>query len=329
MADKKTFTLAHFSDLHLFSGRDLSVSELLNKRILGYLSWRLHRRTNHRKEVLAGLLHDLQRLETDHIAITGDLTHLGRAAEFSRTQELLDRLGSPSKVSVVPGNHDAYIAANWMQTYARWAPYMASDSDYGDNADLSDPDLSDPAAYFPMLRIRGQIALIGVSTARPSAPFFATGKVGALQMQKFEHLLTETARRGLFRAVLIHHPPVPGVVSWRKRLTDAANFRAVIKRRGAELILHGHVHRRSKTQLQTPAGSVPVISVPAVSSMGRTPGGRARFHTYQIRPTDSGWNVLLTMYRYSATEKHFRAEDDHRFVLPRSATDGRQPLFAE
>jgi 3',5'-cyclic AMP phosphodiesterase CpdA len=200
MADKKTFTLAHFSDLHLFSGRDLSVSELLNKRILGYLSWRLHRRTNHRKEVLAGLLHDLQRLETDHIAITGDLTHLGRAAEFSRTQELLDRLGSPSKVSVVPGNHDAYIAANWMQTYARWAPYMASDSDYGDNADLSDPDLSDPdlsdpAAYFPMLRIRGQIALIGVSTARPSAPFFATGKVGALQMQKFEHLLTETARR--------------------------------------------------------------------------------------------------------------------------------------
>jgi 3',5'-cyclic AMP phosphodiesterase CpdA len=148
-------------------------------------------------------------------------------------------------------------------------------------------------------------------------------------MQKFEHLLTETARRGLFRAVLIHHPPVPGVVSWRKRLTDAANFRAVIKRRGAELILHGHVHRRSKTQLQTPAGSVPVISVPAVSSMGRTPGGRARFHTYQIRPTDSGWNVLLTMYRYSATEKHFRAEDDHRFVLPRSATDGRQPLFAE
>lgn len=328
MADKKTFTLAHFSDLHLFSGRDLSVSELLNKRILGYLSWRLHRRTNHRKEVLAGLLHDLQRLETDHIAITGDLTHLGRPAEFFKTQKLLDRLGSPSKVSVVPGNHDAYVAVNWMQTYARWAPYMASDSEYGDNADLSDPDLSDPAAYFPMLRIRGQIALIGVSTARPSAPFFATGKVGELQMQKFEHLLTETARRGLFRAVLIHHPPVPGVVSWRKRMTDAANFRAVIKRRGAELILHGHVHRRSKTQLQTPAGSVPVISVPAVSSMGRTPGGRARFHTYQIRPTDSGWNVLLTMYRYSATEKHFRAEDDHRFVLPRSETDGRQPILA-
>jgi len=324
MADKKTFTLAHFSDLHLFSGRDLSVSELLNKRILGYFSWRLHRRTNHRKEVLSGLLQDLQRLETDHIAITGDLTHLGRPAEFSKTQKLLDRLGSPSKVSVVPGNHDAYIATNWMQTYARWAPYMTSDSDYRDNVDLSDP-----AAYFPMLRIRGQTALIGVSTARPSAPFFATGKVGQLQMQKFENLLTETARRGLFRAVLIHHPPVPGVVSWRKRLTDAGNFRAVIKRRGAELILHGHVHRRSKTQLQTPGGSAPVISVPAVSSMGRTPGGRARFHIYQIRPTDSGWNVLLTMYRYSATEKHFRAEDDHRFVLPRSETNGRQPIFAE
>ncbi len=310
MADKKTFTLAHFSDLHLFSGRDLSVSELLNKRILGYFSWRLHRRTNHRKEVLSGLLQNLQRLETDHIAITGDLTHLGRPAEFSKTQKLLDRLGSPSKVSVVPGNHDAYIAANWMQTYARWAPYMASDSDYRDNADHSDP-----AAYFPMLRIRGQTALIGVSTARPSAPFFATGKVGQLQMQKLENLLAETGRQGLFRVVLIHHPPVSGVVSWRKRLIDARDFCAVVKRRGAELILHGHVHRRSVTQLQTPGGKAPVISVPAASSLGRKPEGRARFHIYQIRRMDDSWKVLLSMYRYCAAEKHFIAEDDRRFLL--------------
>jgi 3',5'-cyclic AMP phosphodiesterase CpdA len=319
MADKQTFTLAHLSDLHLVSGRDLSALELMNKRILGYFSWRLHRRTHHRKDILSSLLQELQCIDTDHIAVTGDLTHLGRPAEFSKTQKLLDALGPPSKVSVVPGNHDAYIATNWARTYARWTPYMASDA-----GSLNNGDHSNPANYFPMLRIRGQTALIGVSSARPSAPFFATGKIGPLQMQKFENLLTETGRQGLFRVVLIHHPPVSGVVAWRKRLIDARELRSVVKRRGAELILHGHVHRRSVTQLPTAMGSVPAISVPAVSALGRKPAGRARFHIYHISPAPDGWKVLLTVYRYAAAERRFLMEDDGRFELPREADSSRE-----
>ena len=313
MADKNTFRLAHFSDLHLFSGRDLAVSELINKRILGYFSWRLHRRTNHRREVLARLVQDLQSLKVDHIAITGDLTHLGRPAEFSRTQKLLDTLGHASNISVVPGNHDAYIATNWKQTYAHWRRYMISDSDSGTTGTESDP-----VARFPMLRIRGQTALIGVSTARPSPPFFATGKVGRLQMQILENRLIETGRQGLFRVVLIHHPPVGGLVSWRKRLIDAADFCSVIRRRGAELILHGHVHRGSQTRLEIPGGSVRVISVPAVSSLGRKPGGRARFHVYHISPGQRDWQVLITRYRYDDAEKRFKVEDNRRFPVPDS-----------
>ena len=74
MTTKKVFTLAHLSDLHLISSHDLSTSELLNKRILGYFSWRLHRHINHRREVLSALLQDLQVMKIDHIVITGDLT---------------------------------------------------------------------------------------------------------------------------------------------------------------------------------------------------------------------------------------------------------------
>jgi 3',5'-cyclic AMP phosphodiesterase CpdA len=311
MAIKNTFRLAHFSDLHMFSGRDLAVSELMNKRILGYFSWRLHRRTNHRREVLAGLLQDLQRLKVDHIAITGDLTHLGRPAEFSKIQKLLDTLGNASNISVVPGNHDTYIATDWNQTYARWRRYMASDSDSG-----STRTESDPVDRFPMLRVRGQTALIGVSSARPSPPFFATGKVGQLQMQNLENRLVETGRQGLFRVVLIHHPPVGGLVSWRKRLTDAADFCSVIKRCGAELILHGHVHRGLQTRLEIPGGSVRVLGVPAVSSLGRKPGGRARFHVYQISPAQNDWQVRITRYRYDDLEKRFKVEDDRHFPVP-------------
>ena len=315
MTTKKVFTLAHLSDLHLISSHDLSTSELLNKRILGYFSWRLHRHINHRREVLSALLQDLQVMNIDHIVITGDLTHLGRPVEFSRALEFLSKLGPPSDVTVVPGNHDAYIAVDWRQTYALWARYLSGDSDSmsGEGAQNRKPD-------FPMLRIRGQTALIGVSTACPSAPLFATGQVGQMQLQRLAQLLTESGRQGLFRVVLIHHPPVSGVVQWRKRLKDAKDFRAVVKRCGAEMILHGHVHRRSITQLQTPHGRAPVISVSSASALGSKSDRRARFHIYQITSGSPGWEMQLTAYRFSTRQKQFITESDRRFVIPQGAS---------
>jgi len=92
----ETFTLAHLSDLHLSSLNDVKVRELLNKRIYGYLKWQLKRRSEHRREVLDALLLNLQHTTPDHIAVTGDLTHLGLPKEFREARNLLQSLGSPS-----------------------------------------------------------------------------------------------------------------------------------------------------------------------------------------------------------------------------------------
>lgn len=315
MTTKTVFKLAHLSDLHLMSSHDLSASELLNKRMLGYFSWRLHRHINHRREVLSALLQDLQTINMDHIVITGDLTHLGRPVEYSQALEFLHKLGPPSDVTVVPGNHDAYISVDWQQTYALWARYLSGDSD-----SVAGKETQNRKPSFPMLRIRGQTALIGVSTACPSAPLFATGEVGQVQLQKLENLLIDTGRQGLFRVVLIHHPPVSGVVQWRKRLRDAKDFRAVLKRCGAELILHGHVHRSSITKLQTPHGPVPVVSVSSASALGRRSDRRARFHIYQITPGSPDWEMRLIAYRYSSRQKQFIPESDRRFAIPQAAS---------
>ncbi len=311
MTTKKVFTLGHLSDLHLISPGDLRTSELLNKRIFGYFSWRLHRHISHRREVLSALLQDLQAMPMDHIVITGDLTHLGRPAEYSRALEFLHKLGPPSDVTVVPGNHDAYIAVDWQQTYARWVQYLSGDSDTvpGGVTQVRKPE-------FPILRRRGQTALIGVCTARPSPPLFATGQAGRRQLQKLEELLVESGRQDLFRVVLIHHPPVSGVVQWRKRLKDAKNFRVVVKRCGAELILHGHVHRRSITQLPAPHGQAPVISVSSASALGSISDRRARFHVYRIAPGSPGWEMRLTAYRFSIRRKQFIPESERRFTIP-------------
>ncbi|UCE82823.1 MAG: metallophosphoesterase [Deltaproteobacteria bacterium] len=307
-----TFKLAHLSDLHLTSPNDFRVQELLNKRAYGYLSWRLRRRAEHGSEVLEALLRDLEFIKPDHIVITGDLTHLSLPREFQEVEQWLQSLGAPSQVTIIPGNHDAYVNTAWDQTFALWKDYMASDAAHLDNG--SDANLQ---TTFPSLRVRGKTALIGVSSARPTAPFLAVGTIGQAQLHKLEKILEETGRQGLFRVVLIHHPPGPNTVSWRKRLLDGEAFRSVLARYGAELVLHGHAHRSAMSELETVAGSLPSIGVPSASSLGRNPWRRARYHIYQLSRDGNGWRVELSERGYSVSEDRFIADGEKQLTLPR------------
>lgn len=311
------FTLAQLSDPHLSSLTGVRVRDLLSKRALGYMSWRLHRRAEHRGEVLAALLRDLRCTRLDHIVVTGDLTHLGLPSEFREARQWLDSLGPPSQVTVVPGNHDAYVTTSWDHTFALWAPYMVSDAMPFRTA--TEPD---SLATFPSVRVRGRIAFIGLSTARPSAPFFAVGSVGPEQLRRLEQVLVETGRQQMFRILLLHHPPVAGTVTWRKRLTDSLAFRSVVARHGAELVLHGHAHRTSLGHLETPAGMVPAIGVPSASVIGRSRGRPAQYHVYRLLRNADGWELLVSVRGYTPAEERFIAEGETRLVL-------RRPLAAQ
>ena len=65
------------SDPHLTTLESATFTQLLNKRLLGYLSWRRQRRAEHRPEVLQALQRDLQRWQLDQLLITGDLPNGG------------------------------------------------------------------------------------------------------------------------------------------------------------------------------------------------------------------------------------------------------------
>ena len=308
----ETFTLAHLSDLHLSSLDDVKVRELLNKRIYGYLNWQLRRRAEHHRDVLDALLHNLKSATPDHIAVTGDLTHLGLPREFREARNLLQSIGSPSRVTVIPGNHDTYVSTDWNSTFAFWTDYMLSDEAY-----LEAKAGTGGHITFPSLRVRGIAALIGVSTARPSAPFLAVGSVGQVQLQKLGKILVETGKQRLCRILLIHHPPVDGTVSWRKRLTDASALRSVLDQQGVELILHGHAHRSSFNHLETTAGTVPAIGVPSTSALGRTFSRRARYHLYRFKANPRGWEMVVTIMCYSQKQQAFTEEIEKHVVLPR------------
>jgi 3',5'-cyclic AMP phosphodiesterase CpdA len=310
-----TVTLAHFSDPHVSCMEDITARDLVSKRLFGYLRWKLHRGAEHGHGVLSALHTDLIQTNPDQIAVTGDLTHLGLSSEYKKALIWLQSLGSPYRVTVIPGNHDTYVKLIWHQTMAHWTDYMISDTPRAENLKPVDTE-----SIFPSLRIRSCIAIIGVCTARPSAPHLATGSIGAGQLQQLETVLAQTARKRLFRILLIHHPPTSGTVSWRKRLTDAPALRSVLDRQGAELILHGHAHRTLQNSLPSPNGNIPVIGVPSISALGRTPERRARYYIYRITPVGNAWDVRVQIRIYSPEEDCFIRECEQslkNFKMPK------------
>jgi len=308
------FSFAHLSDLHLPMPALAGWRPLANKRILGYLSYQLRRKSVHRESVLAALADDLRRQALDHIVITGDLTNIALPEEFSAAARWLDALGSPQTVTVVPGNHDALVAVPWQHSLGRWAALM------------SDPatPLHDPSG-FPFVRRHGPIALIGVSSACPTPPFYASGRVGGDQLARLARLLEQLRTPSTFRVVLIHHPPIGGMMTHRKGLIDQAAFRDVIEKAGAELILHGHHHLFSQDVLATPNGTAPVIGAPSASSR-RHPGRQhAGYHVCRLAADSGCWRLEIEVRGLAESEDRFTAERRFVVTIPNDSARSASP----
>ena len=256
------FVLAHISDPHLAPLPRPRWSELIGKRATGFANWRRSRRFIHRADVLARVIADLRTSAPDHIAITGDLVNVSGAEEYQPARDWLEALGRATVVTLVPGNHDDYVrgAAPYVRSY--WGEFMRDD------------DIR--KVGFPFVRRRGPLALIGLSSAAPTAPFMATGLLGDEQIARLGALLDDCDREEYFRVVLIHHPPVSSSRRHFKRLIDGPKFRALLAQHGAELVLHGHDHVHSLIHLEGPGRAIPAVGVPSASQVrraGRDPPG--------------------------------------------------------
>ncbi len=273
--------LAQFSDIHLGPLPKVSATDLASKRLLGYLNWQRSRGRVHANSVLTALTADMHAAKPDQIVVTGDLVNLGLPAEYRMARAWLALLGAPHDVTVIPGNHDAYVASGVAHYTEQWRDFASGDGRTGGQSG------------FPFLRRRGPLALIGVSSAVPTAPFMATGRVGAAQAAALGVLLAETGRDGLFRVVLIHHPVAEHAATRTRRLVDAARVGAVIAEHGAELVLHGHNHRTSVMTVPGPLGAVPVVGATATSLRPRPHHAGGGYNLFTIDGSPGAWRLTL------------------------------------
>jgi len=271
------FVLAHLSDPHLAPLPEPRWSELCNKRLTGYFNWQRNRRFIHDRAVLDRLVADLKAQKPDHVACTGDLANIALPEEFARGRAWLEALGTPEQVSLVPGNHDAYVRGALKEARRQWGAYMTGDDGGG----------------FPYLRRRGPLALIGLSTAVPTAWGLAMGGLGRRQLDAFAKLLATLQDGDAFRVVLIHHPPV-SMARWHKRLLDRDRLKRIIAAHGADLLLHGHDHLAMLNWLDGPAGTrVPAVGVPSASGAPGHAKNAAAYNLYRIDGTRGAWNCEM------------------------------------
>ncbi len=243
--------IAHLSDLHLGPLPRPPLASLASKRVFGYLNWLRNRRGSLDEAILDALIEDIKAKKVDHVCVTGDLVNIALPDEYGTAAAVLARLGPPEHVSLVPGNHDAYVPGALRAAKAAWAPYMSGD---------------DGVQQFPYLRRRGDVAFIGISTAVATPPLSARGRVGVTQRERLATLLDRVD--DAYKVILIHHPPDDSLASGHRGLSDHAEVSRILSEGCADLILFGHNHEWSVTRLETPRGAAPMIGVPSASSDG-------------------------------------------------------------
>ena len=281
------FTLAHISDIHLGPLPKVRKRDLVSKRITGYINWQRNRGKSMGGEILAGLVAHMQAQAPDHTAVTGDLVNLALDAEVQAARGWLETVGPPRDVSVVPGNHDAYVPGALARVREAWGPYISGDRQRVGRT-----------IRFPYVRRRGPVSLIGVNSGRATAPFMSTGSLRSEQGHALAALLRET--EGTFRVVMIHHPVSPNATDYSKRLIGASRFRRIVRENGAELVLHGHTHLPTQNEIDGPDGKVPVIGVSSASAAPeegkRKPG--ARYNLFRVSGEPDAWSLQQEEWGY-------------------------------
>jgi 3',5'-cyclic AMP phosphodiesterase CpdA len=246
--------IIHISDLHF--GRP-AVSEQL--------------------ESLKALITDL---ESDAVAVSGDLTQRCTHREFRMAREYLDSIAETAPYVVIPGNHDI----RWLGAVARnlgFAGFFrgpAHDFKYSRYTRHISEDLS-PSLEVPGAVIAGLNTAHGITRGSITRRFRDLGVIGHVRSSDIQHVKRafESADPNAARIVMIHHNPIKGSTSGRHGLANTNQALNAFASLGTELILCGHDHQEAVHTVEE-SGTGLVISTAGTISNRLRPGRAASFN---------------------------------------------------
>ncbi|MFO0762222.1 MAG: metallophosphoesterase [Byssovorax sp.] len=241
--------IAHLSDFHLLD--DGHAARRGRDRLrLSFLSFGRPRDHHDRRRRALHALVDARRSGAQHLVLTGDLTEEGLPAQFEVLGEVLRESGwQPARVTLVPGNHDAYAGER------AWSEALAGPL----------------AAYHPTsipgvpVQLAGAV-LLPLSTAVHQPVMRSAGAIAEGELRAASAAASDSKGRGTPLLVAMHHPPgrhpVPGM-HWIDGLEDHAAIGAILDRHDHVHVLHGHTHVARERGVR-PGGAPRIFSTEAV-----------------------------------------------------------------
>ena len=203
---------------------------------MGTLNHHLGGRSRHFKNVedrVARLLDHVDSQAVDHVLCTGDLTAMSYEIEFEQCARLFGhRLEQPERYTVLAGNHDRYThdsAAS--QAFEQYFEVLSSKRD----------------AYPLVKQVANNVTLVAIDPARPTAFLDSSGRVGSVQLQRLEEIVTDPRLNDHFVILALHYGLYrsSGKPDHRSHgLRDFDELVQLIRREESriDLVLHGHLH---------------------------------------------------------------------------------------
>jgi len=307
----QSITIAHFSDLHVLDLEGVPLRRFFNKRLTGLLNLRIKRKHVHHSGYVRAVAREITQSKVDHVVITGDVTNLALESEFAAAVALLrdDLHLDPRDVTVVPGNHDLYTrGALKTRRFTRYfEPFLVGD--------LPELAVDVGVGQYPVVKLRGPAAFIGLSSAVPRLPLVAAGRLGRAQLMALDRVLAHPEVKKRTPVFAIHHPAHNPLSRWKtlvEGLHDAEELLGRLDALPRGLLLHGHLHTRLHRAHRTTDGHVHAVGATSASLHHAGEGKMAGFNVYQV--DDRGHVKDIAAHVFDPAKERFRVETIARHV---------------
>lgn len=225
--------IGQLTDIHVADFADLRALDFIGKRGTGWYNYQRSRAEEYSRDVLRACVQALVEEAPDLVIVSGDLSNLGLRSEWQAARRLLEPIAEAGiRVSVIPGNHDAYVPScldgGFEDIFADWLKADARDDE--------------PYPYIVRL---GDISVLHLNSGVPTPPILAYGRVGGLQLDAARRLAQAERTEGRSVVIAVHHHPTRAPHKkreWRRGLHDAPALRALARELECPLMLHGHNH---------------------------------------------------------------------------------------